>query len=136
MITMQVLGNVGSDPERKTAASNTVYCRFTVASSRKVKGEKVTTWIACTVFDEKKIDFVMNYIRKGTKVFVEGEPSARVYIAPNGDTRPVLDLTLGYGSKIELCSGWPRGDAADRSHADAAITQTETADAVDDDIPW
>jgi single-strand DNA-binding protein len=136
MITMQVLGNVGSDPERKTAASNTTYCRFTVASSRKAKGQKITTWINCTVFDERKIDFVMNYIRKGTKVFVEGEPSARVYIAPNGDTRPVLDLTLGYNSKIELCSGWPRGDASNRSDPNVAVAQAEPADGLDDNIPW
>jgi single-strand DNA-binding protein len=141
MLTMQVIGNLGADPEDKTSSGGTRFCRFSLASNKKVKGEKVTTWINVTVFDEKKIDFLINYVRKGTRLFVEGEPAARAY-EQNGEVKASLDMILGYNSKIEICSSEPAGDGgAERAQAGAsgasAASHGGTAAAdVDDDIPW
>jgi single-strand DNA-binding protein len=137
MLTMQVIGNLGSDPEDKTSSGGTRFCRFSLASNKKVKGEKVTTWVNVTVFDTNKIDFIMNYVRKGTRLFVEGEPAARAY-EQNGEAKSSLDLILGFGSKIEICSSEPAGDGgAERAQAGASGASASTAAAnVDDDIPW
>lgn len=132
MLTLQAIGNLGADPEDKTSSSGTRYCKFSLASNKKVRGEKVTTWINCTVFDDKKIDFIMNYVRKGTRLFVEGEPSARAY-EQNGEAKSSLDLTLGFGSKIEICSSEPRDDAP------STISRSDSkpgGDDLNDDIPW
>lgn len=133
MITLQVIGNLGADPEEKTSDRGTRYARFSLASNKKVKGEKVTTWVNVTVFDENKIDFLMKYVTKGTKLFIEGEPQARAYES-NGEMRASLDVILGFGSKIEICSSEPR----DSSGSDQANKQdkSKSDDFDDDDIPW
>lgn len=134
MLTMQVIGNLGADPEEKTTDRGTRYARFSLASNKKIKGEKVTTWVNVTVFDERKIDFLMQYVTKGTKLFIEGEPSARAYDS-NGEPRASLDCVLGFGSKIEICSSEPRDD---NRASDAASSQGNAApvDDLNDDIPW
>lgn len=103
MLTIQALGNLGGDPEEKTTQSGVRYARFSVATNRKIKGQKVTTWLNCTVFNDTSVDFVMKYLKKGVRVFVEGEPSARAYES-NGEAKASLDCTLGFGSKIEIAS--------------------------------
>jgi single-strand DNA-binding protein len=136
MLTMQVIGNVGQDPEEKATNAGKKFCRLSIASNKKVQGEKVTTWIGVTVFDEKKVEFIMNYVRKGTRLFLEGEPQARAYEA-NGETRSSLDMILGYGSKIEICSSEPNGDGgAERTQRQAITKQAAPAGDIDDDIPW
>jgi single-strand DNA-binding protein len=137
MLTMQVIGNLGSDPEDKTSSGGTRFCRFSLASNKKVKDEKVTTWVNVTVFDTNKIDFIMNYVRKGARLFVEGEPQARAY-EQNGEAKSSLDLILGFGSKVEICSSEPAGDGgAQRAQAGASGASASTAaDDLDDEIPW
>lgn len=141
MLTMQVIGNLGGDPEVKETQSGTRLCRFSVASNKKIKGEKVTTWVNVTVFDPHKIDFASNYLRKGAKVFIEGEPQARAY-EQNGEARSSLDCVLSFGSKLEICSSEPgengNGQAAQRTERPAAKKPVATpawGDDLDDEIP-
>ncbi len=124
MLTMQAMGNVGGDPEIKTTDKGVKLARFSLASNKKVKGEKVTTWVNVTVFDEKKIDFIGNYVKKGTKLFIEGEPQARAYSA-DGEARSSLDCILSYGSKIEIASS----EGSSNGVSNAASTQANTASA-------
>lgn len=132
MLTMQVIGNLGKDPEFKTLDSGRQLCNFSLASNKKIKGEKVTTWVNVTVFDENKIKFLKEYVRKGSKLFAEGEPSARAYLK-DGEARHSLDLTLGFNSKLEILSS-ERADR-DASSDEPASQQQGTADALDDAIP-
>ncbi|MCE2841243.1 MAG: single-stranded DNA-binding protein [Novosphingobium sp.] len=131
MLTMQVIGNLGKDPEFKTLDSGRQLCSFSLASNKKIKGEKVTTWVNVTVFDENKIKFLKEYVRKGSKLFAEGEPSARAYLK-DGEAKHSLDLTLGFNSKLEILSS----ERAENSGGYAGTTQpAATADALDDAIP-
>lgn len=136
MLTMQMIGNVGGDPEFKETQSGTKLCRLSVAANKKMKGEKITTWVNVTIFDERKIEFVRNFIRKGTKVFLEGEPQARGFLK-DGEARASLDLTLGFGSKIEICSS-DRADNAASTQDRPASTASSGGwnDPLDDDVPW
>lgn len=135
MLTMQVIGNLGADPETKTSERGTKFCRFSIASNKKIKGEKVTTWVNVTVFDEHKIDFLEKYVTKGTKLFVEGEPQARGYES-NGEVRASLDLILGFGSKIEICSSEPRDSNGSNGSSGASDEGDDNYDDLNDDVPF
>lgn len=139
MLTMQVIGNLGGDPAFKETQGGMKMCNFSVAVNKKIKGEKVTTWVSVTVFDERKIDFVREYVRKGTKLFLEGEPRARAY-EKDGEVKSSLDLTLGFGSKIEICSS-ERADNPASTQGSSAPTQggsggSAWGDDLNDDVPW
>lgn len=68
-----LLGNVGNDPEMSFPESGTAVARFSLATSehRGVDGREVTDWHKIVMFGDKA-RFAENYIRKGSKIFIEG----------------------------------------------------------------
>lgn len=140
MLTMQVIGNLGKDPEHKETQSGTKLTTFSIAANKKIKGEKVTTWVNVTVFDENKQKFLKEYVRKGSKLFLEGEPQARAYMK-DGEAKHSLDLVLSYGSKLEILSseradhdGGSSGGSSSQSSSQSSGGASN--DQLDDDIPW
>lgn len=143
MLTAQVIGNLGGDPEIKETQGGTRLCRFSVASNKKIKGEKVTTWVNVTIFDPHKIEFASNWLRKGAKVFCEGEPQARAWQPKDGgDPQASLDLVLSFGSKLEICStdgadsGGTAVTTASKPAAKKPAATPAWGDLDDDDIPF
>lgn len=135
MLTMQAMGNVGSDPEIKTTEKGVKLARFSLASNKKIKGEKITTWVNVTVFDERKVEFIAAYVKKGTKLFIEGEPQARAYLK-DGAACSSQDCILSYGSKIEIASS--EGASASDTVGTVTTSQGVTDDWANDldDAPF
>jgi single-strand DNA-binding protein len=126
---MTLIGNVGRDPEVKTSASGVKFARFVVAINKISKGEKTTQWIDVVVFNEKTCDVVETYIRKGTKVFVEGEPTVRAYAAKTGEAKAQLELVVGkFDGRILMLSG--------REDAPAKANVPDLSSDDDDSIPF
>lgn len=68
-----LLGYVGNDPEMSFPESGSVIAKFSLATSepRGIDGREVTDWHKLVIFGEKA-KIAENYIRKGTKLYVEG----------------------------------------------------------------
>lgn len=68
-----LLGNVGNNPEMSFPEAGSAIARFSLATSepRGVDGREVTDWHKVVMIGEKA-RFAENYIRKGTKLYVEG----------------------------------------------------------------
>lgn len=68
-----LLGYVGKDPEMSFPEGGTAVAKFSLATSepRGPEGREVTDWHRIVVFGEKA-RFAENYIRKGTRLYVEG----------------------------------------------------------------
>ena len=82
MNNITIAGNVGRDGELRQVGDYTVLS-FAVASTRKVKGEKKTTWFDCSLWG-KRGQGLAPYILKGTSVVVVGEASLDVYTKQDG----------------------------------------------------
>jgi len=105
---VQLLGNIGKDPEvRETKSGNIV--NMVMATSEKYtdkSGQKQenTEWHNLVVFG-KLADVVAKYVKKGDKLYVEGSITTRKWEDKEGNTRyttevKVRDLTmLGGGDK-------------------------------------
>lgn len=94
-----LLGNVGKDPEVREFDGGKVVS-FTLATTdrayTKQNGTQVpehTDWHNCTCFG-KTADFVAGYIRKGSKVFVEGKIRYRSYQDQSGATKWVTEIIV------------------------------------------
>lgn len=98
MIIVNVSGNLGQEASIRQAG-NTQVVSFSVASTRKVKGEKETTWVRCSYFGAKAVA-VAPFLQKGARVVVSGEGSLREY---QGKTS--LEVNV---SNLELLGGAPR----------------------------
>ena len=83
------IGNLGRDPETKYMASGEAVTNITIACSETWKdkntGEKkeATEWINITFFG-KLAEIAGNFLRKGSKVFIEGNMKTRKYTDANG----------------------------------------------------
>ena len=80
-----LVGNIGNDPEVKSMQSGDKVCNFSVATSEswkdKATGERKerTEWHRVVVFNQGLINVCENYLKKGSKVYVEGQIETRSY---------------------------------------------------------
>ncbi len=99
------MGNIGNDAETKTMPDGKTMVTFSVAIDKSYKdktGTKVakTKWVSCIRFvDPARPWGLLPYLKKGTKVLVEGEPEVRAWLNPAGEAQcaqnvQVREITL------------------------------------------
>jgi single-strand DNA-binding protein len=106
-----ITGNVGRDPEVRADASGNTFVTFSVGVSVGTKQNPKTDWVDVVV-SGRSVDVARNYVRKGSKVLVEGHPTAGAYI--NRENKPVGVLRI-YSHNIEFLST-KREDEANTHH--------------------
>ncbi len=139
MINAVVAGNLGKDSELRQAGGAMV-CSFSVASSSKVKGAEVTTWVRCSLFG-KRGEALAEYLTKGKSVCVSGGLTAREYEGKTYLELRVDDVKLmGGGKEANGSGGSPRGGSArDKGSSSGKTIGGESysdADYSDDEIPF
>ncbi|MCW3787697.1 single-stranded DNA-binding protein [Plebeiibacterium sediminum] len=96
---MMLSGNLGSDATVKEVGNNKVI-NFDIAVTRTYKnsnGEKVekTEWIRADIWRSKDTDTKFaEYLKKGKKVLIEGEPYSSGYKAKNGEIQSSLGIRV------------------------------------------
>lgn len=95
-----ITGNVGRDPEMRADQTGNQFASFSVGVSVGTKQNPKTDWVDVSC-NGKLSDVARNYVKKGTKILVEGFPSVNAYI--NKENKPVGTLRV-YASNIELLS--------------------------------
>lgn len=81
-----ISGNLARDPESSATNSGIAVCRFTVAVSRYVSGEKKAEFIDVTCW-RTLADNCTIYLAKGSKVIVTGSLAIDEYTTKDGDAR-------------------------------------------------
>ena len=88
-----LIGLVGQDPQVKYTADNVAIANFSLATSKKnKKGDSVTQWHSCTAFG-KTWELVESYVKKGTKLYIEGEIQYQEY-EKDGDTKKATKIVV------------------------------------------
>src|SRR5574337_338938 len=90
-----IIGNLGRDPEMRYTASGTAVTQFSVAVNRNTRDEsgewkKETEWFRVVLFREQA-ERSAEWLRKGTKVYVEGRIQTRSY-EKDGQTHYMTEL--------------------------------------------
>lgn len=93
---VQLIGNLGQDPEIRTLENGTKRARFSLATSEHYKnaqGDKVedTQWHTVVAWG-KVADIVENYLVKGKQVAVEGKLTHRSYEGQAGEKRYITEV--------------------------------------------
>lgn len=94
--SVQLIGNLGQDPEIVNLESGTKLAKFSIATTdsyRNAKGEKVedTQWHNVVAWG-KTADIVENYLTKGKQVAVEGKLVHRSYETTGGEKRYITEI--------------------------------------------
>ena len=113
---VDLIGHVGADPETVTFQSGGKVANFTIATSEtwkdKATGEKKerTEWHRISVFSEGLIKVVENYVRKGSKIYIQGMLQTRKWQDKSGEDRYTTEIVLkGYNSNLLLLDKKPEG---------------------------
>lgn len=147
-----LIGNLGQDPETRSFQNGGKVCNLRLATSESWKdkntGERKerTEWHTVAIFGEGLVGVAERYLRKGSKVYVEGQLETRKWQDQGGNDRYSTEVVLrGPGAVLTMLDGPPsgqrndsgaagqRGDAGNRA-ADAR--RGGFADDLDDDIPF
>jgi single-strand DNA-binding protein len=107
MIVATVSGNLGQDAELKTTPGGDAVLSFSVASTDKVKQEKVTTWIRATIWG-KRASSLAPFLTKGTRVCVVGQINLREYTS-QGEKKTSVDMRV---DQLDLMGGGERQEQA------------------------
>jgi len=111
-----IVGNLGKDPEVRTFANGGKVCNFSVATSESWKDKQTgerkekTEWHNISIFNEGLAGVAEKYLRKGSKVYLEGKLQTRKWQDQSGNDRYSTDVVLqGFDAKMEMLDGKPGG---------------------------
>jgi len=127
MNTITIVGTLGRDLELKFSNSGTAWATGSVAVSRKVKEEEVTTWFNIKLFGSMAENAV-NSFKKGNRVICVGRIDIRSYETDNGEKRNATELIV---DEIGASVRWAMTDIKPVS---SGAPKTENRQFVDE--PW
>lgn len=112
-----LVGNLGADPEVRSFQNGGKVANIRIATSENWKdrntGERKerTEWHNVAVFSEGLVGVVERFLRKGSKVYVEGQLRTRKWQDQNGQDRYTTEVVLqGFDAKLVMLDG-PQGGA-------------------------
>ena len=148
-----LVGNLGRDPEIRNAQDGTKIANFSIATSEtwrdKATGERKerTEWHRVVIFNDRLADVAAQYLKKGMKVFVEGQLQTRKWTdKESGQEKYTTEVVIsrfkgdfqmldsrGGGASAGMESS--NGGASDSARPRGAQKQPAGKD-FDDDIPF
>lgn len=150
-----LIGNLGADPEIKSFANGGRIANLRIATSEnwtdKTTNERreKTEWHTVVLQSDGLVRVAENYLRKGSKVYVEGQLSTRKWQDKEGNDRYTTEVSVGMRGSLTMLDGRNEGGArssgGDSSRPSAAPASSGSAgsfggsrpfDDLDDDVPF
>ncbi|WP_340588808.1 single-stranded DNA-binding protein [Erythrobacter alti] len=112
---VMLIGNLGADPEIRSFQNGGKVANLRIATSETWKDrdgqrQERTEWHTVAIFSEGLVNVVENYLKKGSKVFVEGQLQTRKWQDQNGQDRYSTEVVLrGFNGTLTMLDGAPGG---------------------------
>ena len=146
-----LIGNLGRDPEIRSTQDGREIANLAIATSESWKdkstGERKekTEWHRVVVFNDGLVGVVKNYLKKGSKVYVEGALQTRKWTNKEGQEQYSTEVVLqGFGGTLTMLDG-PNKSGGSESYGSSSgggYSQPASAPAqnkpelLDDEIPF
>ncbi len=121
-----LVGNLGRDPEVRNANDGSKIVQLSVATSEswkdKMTGERKdrTEWHRVVVFNDRLADVCEQYLRKGSKVYLEGQLQTRKWTDQQGVEKYTTEVVLAkYRGELTMLDG--RGDNAQMGQSNSGF---------------
>lgn len=95
-----LVGNLGQDPEVRTFGNGGQVCNLSVATSENWKDKNTgerrdkTEWHRVVIFNENLIKVAQNYLKKGSKIYIEGSLQTRKWQDQSGQDKYSTEVVL------------------------------------------
>jgi single-strand DNA-binding protein len=107
-----ILGNLGRDPEVRSFQNGNKVCNLRIATSEtwkdKATGERKekTEWHSVAIFNEGLVRIAEQYLKKGSKVYIEGALTTRKWQDQAGVDKYSTEVVLqGFGGTLTMLDG-------------------------------
>ncbi len=114
-----LIGNLGADPEVRSFQNGGKVCSIRIATSESWKdrtsGERKerTEWHSVSIFSEGLVNVAERYLRKGSKVYIEGQLRTRKWQDQQGQDRYTTEVVLqGFDAKLVMLDGREGGGSS------------------------
>ena len=121
-----LLGNLGRDPEIRNTQDGNKIVNLSIATSEKWKdrmsGEprERTEWHRVVIFNENLARIAEQYLRKGSRVYVEGQLQTRKWTHQQGVEKYTTEVVLGrFRGELTLLGGRGEGGGAGGGYGDS-----------------
>jgi single-strand DNA-binding protein len=111
-----LIGNLGADPEVRSFPSGGRVCNLRLATSETWKDRETgerrerTEWHRVTIYSDPLIKVAEQYLRKGSKLYVEGQLETRKWQDQSGQDRYTTEVALRpYRSELTMLDGRGEG---------------------------
>ena len=146
-----LLGNLGKDPDIRATSTGSRLASFSIATSTKYRNkdtqqlEDKTEWHRIVVFNDKLADICEKYLRKGSKIYIEGHLQTRKWTDNNGVDKYTTEVVIpNYSGVLTMLDSRAQSSVSEEntsqldSAADEALggSDNSTAEQLDDDIPF
>lgn len=142
-----LVGNVGQDPEVRTTQDGREIANFSLATSEswkdKATGEKrdKTEWHRVVIFSQGLVSIVKNYVKKGSKLYIEGSLQTRKWTDPQGIEKFTTEIALqNFNSTLQILDSRDRQSSGDSSYSSGSSNGKSRNDVSveenDDEIPF
>ena len=142
-----LVGNVGQDPEVRTTQDGREIANFSLATSERWKdkatGEKrdKTEWHRVVIFSQGLVSIVKNYVKKGSKLYIEGSLQTRKWTDPQGIEKFTTEIALqNFNSTLQILDSRDRPSSGDSSYSSGSSNGKSRNDVSveenDDEIPF
>src|SRR4051812_5717845 len=143
-----LVGNLGRDPEVRRLTSGDPVVNLSIATSEswrdKASGERKekTEWHRVVIFNENLAKVAEQYLKKGSKVYIEGQLQTRKYTDKDGSEKYTTEIVLQkFRGELVMLDGRSEGGSEQRSERPALVGASEGSrsfqrDDLDDEIPF
>ncbi len=118
---VMLIGNLGADPEIRSFQNGGKVCNLRIATSenwkdREGQRQERTEWHTVAIFSEGLVNVCENYLRKGSKVYIEGQLQTRKWQDQQGNDRYSTEIVLrGFNGTLTMLDGRGEGGGAGAS---------------------
>jgi single-strand DNA-binding protein len=109
---VMLIGNLGQDPDIRSMQNGGRVCNLSIATSENWKDKNTgerrekTEWHRVVVFNEGLVGVVENYLKKGSKVFMEGQLETRKWQDKDGNDKYTTEIVLkSYNGSLTMLDG-------------------------------
>ena len=121
------IGRLGKDPDVKVTPAGSAIANISLACGWKSKDKEGTEWVRIVAFG-KLAEIMQKYLKKGSKIYVDGSLRTRKWQAQDGSDRYSTEIVA---DQMQMLDGRPEGQSSGNQAG-----YSDPADDFDDDIPF
>ncbi len=138
-----LVGNLGRDPEVRSAQDGSKIVSLSLATSEnwkdRISGERKdrTEWHRVVIFNDKLAEVAEKYLRKGSKIYIEGQLQTRKWTDNTGQEKYTTEVVLSkYRGELTMLDGRQDSGSDAIDYESQSSPALKTSSRFDDEIPF